>query len=165
MSRPAMHIGAGPGVGCRAPRVDLAVGKGGAGAGLLRLGLAAALLLAPWAGTEWRGAVAAQASEQLEVATAPGAVLRGLDKAAGAAHDITVSVGGSATFGRLVVTLTDCRYPLGNPAADGYAHLVIHDTRTPDTAVFRGWMVASSPALNALDHPRYDIWLIRCTSD
>ena len=27
---------------------------------------------------------------------------------------------------------------------------------------FRGWMIASSPALMALDHARYDIWLIRC---
>ncbi|MGB0800115.1 MAG: DUF2155 domain-containing protein, partial [Planktomarina sp.] len=25
-----------------------------------------------------------------------------------------------------------------------------------------GWMVASSPALNALEHPRYDIWVLRC---
>ena len=100
---------------------------------------------------------------ELDVAPAPGAVLRGLDKVAGAARDLEVSVGDSVVFDRLTITLTDCRYPVGNPAADGFAHLVIHDTRRPE-AIFRGWMVASSPALNALDHPRFDIWLIRCTS-
>jgi hypothetical protein len=25
-------------------------------------------------------------------------------------------------------------------------------------------MVASSPALSALDHPRYDVWVMRCSS-
>ncbi|MGB1970407.1 MAG: DUF2155 domain-containing protein, partial [Paracoccaceae bacterium] len=27
---------------------------------------------------------------------------------------------------------------------------------------FMGWMVASSPALNPLDHRRYDVWVLRC---
>ena len=31
-----------------------------------------------------------------------------------------------------------------------------------DAALFRGWMFASSPALNALEHPVYDIWVIDC---
>ena len=30
--------------------------------------------------------------------------------------------------------------------------------------VFSGWMFASSPALSALDHPVYDIWVLRCES-
>ena len=105
----------------------------------------------------------AQAPAGMEVAPAPGAVLRGLDKIAGAARDLEVSVGDSVTFGRLTITLTACRYPVGNPAADGFAHLIIHDERVAEP-VFRGWMVAASPALNALDHPRFDVWLIRCTS-
>lgn len=29
-------------------------------------------------------------------------------------------------------------------------------------AIFKGWMYASSPALNALEHPVYDIWVIAC---
>ena len=28
--------------------------------------------------------------------------------------------------------------------------------------IFRGWMFASSPALNALEHPVYDVWVIDC---
>ncbi len=30
--------------------------------------------------------------------------------------------------------------------------------------IFRGWMFASSPALNALEHPVYDVWVISCTT-
>ena len=29
-------------------------------------------------------------------------------------------------------------------------------------AVFRGWMFASSPSLNAMEHPVYDVWVIDC---
>jgi len=31
-------------------------------------------------------------------------------------------------------------------------------------AEFSGWMFADSPALSALDHPRYDLWVINCTT-
>ena len=27
---------------------------------------------------------------------------------------------------------------------------------------FQGWMLASSPALNPLDHPLYDVWVLEC---
>lgn len=107
--------------------------------------------------------VAAQAPAPLEVAPASGAILRGLDKVAGAARDIPVAVGDSASFGRLTLTVLECRYPVGNPSGDGYAYVVIHDARAQE-AVFRGWMIAASPALNALDHPRFDVWLMRCTN-
>jgi hypothetical protein len=30
--------------------------------------------------------------------------------------------------------------------------------------IFRGWMFASSPALNGLEHPVYDVWVIDCTT-
>jgi hypothetical protein len=33
-------------------------------------------------------------------------------------------------------------------------------TKVP--AIFRGWMFASSPALNPVDHPVYDVWVIDC---
>lgn len=28
--------------------------------------------------------------------------------------------------------------------------------------IFTGWMFADSPALNAVDHAVYDVWLIEC---
>ena len=105
----------------------------------------------------------AQAPAGEATASGPGAVLRGLDKIAGTTQDIRLAAGESANFGRLTVTLTECRYPVENPAADAFAHVIIRDARLPEP-VFRGWMIASSPALHALDHPRFDVWLIRCTS-
>lgn len=94
---------------------------------------------------------------------APGASLRGLDKVSGEVVDLNLSIGETATLGRIEVTLGECRYPEDNPTGEAYAWLEIEDPlRT--SRVFEGWMVASSPALNALDHARYDVWVIRCTT-
>ena len=65
--------------------------------------------------------------------------------------------------GTLSVSVSDCRYPANDPAANAYAHVMISDaTGATD---FDGWMIASSPALSALDHPRYDVWVLRCMSN
>ncbi|WP_294614850.1 DUF2155 domain-containing protein [uncultured Roseovarius sp.] len=90
-----------------------------------------------------------------------GAVLRGLDKISGQASDLDMANGESAEFGRLTVDLAQCRYPEGNPAGDAYAFLTIRETAS-GRELFSGWMLASSPALNALEHPRYDVWVLRC---
>ncbi|OZA01113.1 MAG: hypothetical protein B7Y02_17840 [Rhodobacterales bacterium 17-64-5] len=47
------------------------------------------------------------------------------------------------------------------PLGDAWAHVTILDAGQTDP-VFKGWMVASSPALSALDHPRYDVWVLHC---
>lgn len=95
-------------------------------------------------------------------ADAPGAVLRGLDKQSGQTTDLTVKNGESAAFGPLTVTVSACRYPADNAAADAYAHVTISDAG--QTRLFDGWMIATSPALSAMDHPRYDVWVVRCIS-
>jgi hypothetical protein len=92
-----------------------------------------------------------------------GVEIKGLDKVSGLVSDLSIAVGEAQRIGRLEVLVEDCRYPEDNPAGEGYAWLSIKDT-TNDAPVFEGWMVASSPALNALDHPRYDVWVIRCTT-
>lgn len=96
--------------------------------------------------------------------TASEGVLRGLDRISGTVADVTLDIGGAADlFGRLRVTLEDCRYPEGDPASNAFAFLQVED-RLRQEVVFRGWMVASSPALNAMDHPRYDVWALRCNN-
>ena len=67
---------------------------------------------------------------------------------------LIIAIGETAEVGRIEVTLGDCRYPEDNPTGEGYAWLTIRDPGR-DTVLFDGWMVASSPALNALDHPRF----------
>lgn len=97
-----------------------------------------------------------------EVATvAQGALLRGLDKINGVAQDLDLANGQSGEFGSLDVTLGECRYPEDDPAGDAFAYLTIAEQGS-GAVIFSGWMLASSPALNALEHPRYDIWVLRC---
>lgn len=105
------------------------------------------------------GAATAQAMRE-----APGAELRWLDKMSGETADVELSRGQSAVWGRLTIQLDSCRYPEDNIAGEAFAHLTIRDS-VPDAAVFSGWMVASSPALSALDHARYDVWVLRCLAN
>ena len=97
---------------------------------------------------------------------AQGATLRGLDKLNGEVIDIELKVGFSIRFGSIRIELTDCRYPEDNPTGEAYAFLTMYeensDGEISQTPMFRGWMIASSPALNALDHFRYDVWVMRC---
>ena len=101
-----------------------------------------------------------------DVVDATGAKLRLLDKMSGIVSDYDVARGQSQVEGRLTVRLDDCRYPSDLPSAEAYAHLTITNKAGTDTAattpVFSGWMIASSPGLSALDHPRYDVWVLNC---
>ena len=101
------------------------------------------------------------ATQVISAKAAPSAILRGLDKVAGATTDIDLGVGEDARYGTLTVALDECRVPADNPTGDAYAHLTIRADGA-EAPVFDGWMIASSPALSALDHPRYDVWIIRC---
>jgi len=95
------------------------------------------------------------------VLTGEGAMLRGLDKVAGNSRDIRLMNGESDVIGHLQVTMSECRYPDDNPTGEAYAWIEVQDTRA-DAPLFAGWMIASSPALSALDHARYDLWLLSC---
>ena len=108
-------------------------------------------------------ACAGVASAQ-QVSTAPGATIRGLDKVSGELVDMTLLAGEAKMVGRLQVSLGQCRYPTDNPAGNAYAWLEIYDA-VERQMVFSGWMVASAPALYPLDHPRYDVWVLRCSTE
>ncbi|MEM8548830.1 MAG: DUF2155 domain-containing protein [Pseudomonadota bacterium] len=104
---------------------------------------------------------ATAASAQQKVESGPGAMLRGLDKVNGQTVDIEMQSGDSQPVFGLDVALGDCRYPVDNPTGDAFAYLTIWEKGKADQ-LFDGWMIATSPALNALDHARYDVWVIRC---
>ena len=90
-----------------------------------------------------------------------GAILRALDKTSGTTIDLSIPNGQVASIGPLKIVLNECRYPQGNPAGDAYAEMEVSETGRAGT-VFSGWMIASAPALNAMEHQRYDIWVMRC---
>lgn len=98
---------------------------------------------------------------QDQAASGTGAVLRGLDKVNGRVVDVKLAIGGIASVFRLEVRLSDCRYPADNPTGDAFAYLTVREG-AQGAPQFQGWMIASSPALNALDHSRYDVWVLRC---
>lgn len=96
-----------------------------------------------------------------QASTGAGGTLRVLDKITGRTQDIEFANGQTQVIGLLAITLTECRYPSGNQSGDAYALMTIIYNNDADP-VFRGWMIASAPALNAMDHPRYDVWALRC---
>jgi hypothetical protein len=113
----------------------------------------------------------------------PGARLRALDKVTGSATDLTVRAGESVRFGRLNLTVKACYAAAPEDTPESAAFLEIRslgpsprsraaieaaargeeqgDPNAPP--IFSGWMYASSPGLNALEHPVYDVWVISCT--
>ena len=103
--------------------------------------------------------MALAANSQVVVAT--GGVVRVLDRLTGTVTDYDLAPGQKQVVGRLTLRLDECRYPADSPLSDAFAHITILDSGLIDP-VFHGWMVASSPALSALDHPRYDVWVLHC---
>jgi hypothetical protein len=98
---------------------------------------------------------------QVSAAEAPGGVVRVLDKINGTLTDLEIRNGETRDVGLLTMTMGGCRYPVDNPAGDAFA-LVSIRTAQDETALFEGWLIASAPALNAMDHPRYDVWALQC---
>ena len=101
------------------------------------------------------------AQDNIETSRGAGAVLRTLDKVSSEIADVELAPGESVDVGRLTVRLGECRYPSADPNSDAFAQMVITD-RNSRATLFDGWMVASSPALSALDDARYDVWVMAC---
>ena len=99
-------------------------------------------------------------------------VLRALDKTYGLAKDIAIPVGKPMKFGTLTITPKSCAKRAPEETPEVSAYLTIDDRPVVDAnqpaaeqkTLFSGWMFASSPALNALEHPSYDVWVIDCRS-
>ncbi|HKJ73286.1 MAG TPA: DUF2155 domain-containing protein [Alphaproteobacteria bacterium] len=94
----------------------------------------------------------------------PVAVLRTLDKITGRAHTIQVPVDQETKFGTLRLTVKACYKRPPEETPETAAFLIIYDEKPdePPEKVFSGWMFASSPALSALEHPVYDLWVLDC---
>ncbi len=90
-----------------------------------------------------------------------GAIMRGLDRINGETTDFEIAKDATFQYQRLAITLKECRYPEGQKNTEGFAYLSVRDV-FDDKEIFEGWMFASSPALSAIDHSRYDVWVIRC---
>jgi hypothetical protein len=95
-------------------------------------------------------------------------VLRGLDKVTGRAIDINAPAGVPVKFGTLIMTARFCYTVPPEEPPETTAFLQIDEAGKqgePTKRLFSGWMFASTPALNALEHPVYDVWVITCKTD
>jgi len=101
------------------------------------------------------------AAEPIEMNTA---VLQGLDKVTARVETIETRVGEPVRFGTLEIVVRTCRENPPEETPESAAFLDIWEMRPDEQALnlFRGWMFASSPALSAMEHPVYDIWVLDC---
>lgn len=90
--------------------------------------------------------------------------LRALDTIVGTVSELRVAVGETVLFGRLAVSVSACRYLPENPSSHSFAFVTVSENPA-QPPVFDAWMIAAAPALSAMEHPRYDIWLIRCSAE
>ncbi len=91
-------------------------------------------------------------------------VLRALDKITARITEIELKLGEEVRFGTLAIRAKYCRTRPPIEPPETFAYLEIDDLKRSGEVerVFEGWMVASSPALNALEHAVYDVWVINC---
>lgn len=92
------------------------------------------------------------------------AVLQALDKVTARVSRIDAPVGDTIRFGTLEIIARVCDKRPPEEPPESSAFLDIWEVRPGEApvTVFRGWMFASSPALSAMEHPVYDVWVTDC---
>jgi len=91
-------------------------------------------------------------------------VLQGLDKVTARVSCLETPVGQFIRFGTLDIIARKCdkRPPEEQPESAAFLDISESKPGEPASNVFRGWMFASSPALNSMEHPVYDVWVLDC---
>ena len=91
--------------------------------------------------------------------------LKALDKITAKTTAIRLGVGEKKFFGSLEIKALKCQLSENNEAIDTVAYLQVKDLSAKDNNqvfLFNGWTFASSPTLQSIDHPIYDLWITSC---
>lgn len=91
--------------------------------------------------------------------------LRSLDKITARTMTFEAKVGSTVRFGQIFIKVQSCRKPPPVEKSEAAAFLQVwqaDDVKNTSKWIFSGWMFASSPALSAMDHPVYDVWVLDC---
>lgn len=93
-----------------------------------------------------------------------GVVLQALDKVTARVTSLEVKLGQPIRFGTLEIVARRCYKRPPEESPESAAFLDIREIRQDELPqqLFTGWMFASSPALSALEHPVYDVWVKDC---
>jgi len=92
--------------------------------------------------------------------------LRGLEKITGRPTNITAPIGKPVQFATLTITARFCYStpPSETPETTAFVQIEDHRPDQPAKRVFSGWLYGSSPGLNGVEHPLYDVWVISCNN-
>jgi hypothetical protein len=104
-----------------------------------------------------------QTPEDARIAN-PTATFSGLDKISGRIIQFDVALNETVQFGALQVTPRACFTRPATETQNTTSFVEVDEItlKAEIRRIFTGWMFASSPGLNAVEHPIYDVWLIDC---
>ena len=91
--------------------------------------------------------------------------LTALDKITAKTSSIRLAVGDKNFFGPLEINALKCQTSEGEDTLDTVAYIQVKDLSSKDNNqvfLFNGWTFASSPTLQSIDHPIYDLWITSC---
>ena len=91
--------------------------------------------------------------------------IKALDKITAKTSAIRLAVGEKKFFGPLEIKALKCQLSENKDLTDTVAYLQVKDLSAKDNNqvfLFNGWTFASSPTLQSIDHPIYDLWIIGC---
>jgi hypothetical protein len=94
----------------------------------------------------------------------PVASFKGLDKISADVTPFDVYINETVQFGSLQITPRACYTNPPDEIQRTAAFVEVDQVSLQGQAkrVFTGWMFADSPALNSVDNPVYDFWLVDC---
>ena len=91
--------------------------------------------------------------------------IEALDKITAKTSSIRLAVGDKKFFGSLEINALKCQLYEGSDTSDTVAYIQVKDLSAKDNNqvfLFNGWTFASSPTLQSIDHPVYDLWITSC---
>lgn len=92
------------------------------------------------------------------------AQMQAMDKITGRVSIIEVPVNGEIKFGSFSVVIRSCKTRPQGQIPENFAFVDISDKSfdQKEYNIFKGWMFSSKPSVNAVEHPIYDVWLLKC---
>lgn len=92
--------------------------------------------------------------------------LQAMDKITGMVRVFDAPVNSEVKYGSFSVVVRACKTRPPEETPENFAFVDVVDDYNGKNPVniFRGWMVSSSPSLNPVEHPIYDIWLLKCVN-
>ena len=91
--------------------------------------------------------------------------LTALDKITAKTSSIKLAIGDKKIFGSLEIQALKCQLSESSDTSDTIAYIQVKDLSAKDNNqvfLFNGWTFASSPTLQSIDHPIYDLWITSC---